>query len=92
MRLRDLLEECGSELEDTGRSLRGKLIQWQQRESRLQDELLENNFLLLDAGKIAVQMIGLRIEGEKHLQALQKLYRTLFFDRDIPGASYDYTL
>lgn len=33
----------------------------------------------------------LRIQGEKLLQQVQGLYRSLF-DKDIPGIAYDYTL
>jgi MoxR-like ATPase len=78
-------------LEETARQLRGKLVQWQQREKDLPGFIHNQNFLLIHTDQYAVKYTHLRIQGERILQALQGLYRTLF-DREIPGLQYDYTL
>ncbi|WP_218092042.1 AAA family ATPase [Paenibacillus solanacearum] len=85
------LEECRLELEETARELRGKLILWLQREKDLPGYIRNRNFLLLQTAQYAVKYTHLRIQGERILQTLQGLYRTLF-DREIPGVEYDYTL
>ncbi|WP_426454003.1 AAA family ATPase [Paenibacillus sp. S-38] len=85
------LEECRTELEETARELRGKLVQWLQREKDLPGFIHNRNFLLLHTAQYAVKYTHLRIQGERTLQSLQGLYRTLF-DREIPGLQYDYTL
>ncbi|TBL80323.1 AAA family ATPase [Paenibacillus thalictri] len=89
--MKRLTEECREELEETARKLRGKLVIWQQRETDLPGYIRNQNFLVLHAEQYAVKYTHLRIEGERILQTLQGLYRTLF-DRDIPGLHYDYTL
>jgi MoxR-like ATPase len=88
---RHLLEECRQELEETGRDLQSRLLNWQQREKDLHAFIREKNYLLVNVDKYAVKYAHLRIEGERILQMLQGLYRTLF-DREIPGVEYDYTL
>jgi MoxR-like ATPase len=90
-RMRHDLEECRIELEETARELRGKLVQWVQRERDLPGYIRNRNFLLLHTAQYAVRYTHLRIQGERILQTLQGLYRTLF-DREIPGVTYDYTL
>ncbi|MFC6229287.1 AAA family ATPase [Paenibacillus allorhizosphaerae] len=85
------LEECRQELEETARELRGKLTLWLQREKDLPGYIRNRNFLLLHTAQYAVKYTHLRIQGERILQTLQGLYRTLF-DREIPGVEYDYTL
>jgi MoxR-like ATPase len=88
---RDKLESCRVELEETARELRGKLIQWLQREKDLPGFIGNRNFLLLHTDRYAVKYAHLRIDGERILQSLQELYRNLF-GREIPGLHYDYTL
>ncbi|OXM87820.1 AAA family ATPase [Paenibacillus rigui] len=88
---REKLDRCKSELEDTARTLRGKLVQWQQREKDLPGYIRNQNFLIQHTDPYAVKYTHLRIQGERILQTLQGLYRTLF-DREIPGIHYDYTL
>lgn len=90
-RMRSDLEECRIELEETARELRGKLVQWVQSERDLPGYIRNRNFLLLHTAQYAVRYTHLRIQGERILQQLQGLYRTLF-DREIPGVTYDYTL
>ncbi|MBP1155578.1 MULTISPECIES: AAA family ATPase [unclassified Paenibacillus] len=85
------LEVCRTELEETARELRGKLVQWLQREKDLPGYIRNRNFLLIQTAQFAVKYTHLRIQGERTLQTLQGLYRTLF-DREIPGVEYDYTL
>lgn len=85
------LEDCRHELEETARELRGKLVQWLQREKDLPGFIRNRNFLLLHTDQYAVKYAHLRIQGERILQSLQGLYRTLF-DREIPGVEYNYTL
>ncbi len=85
------LEECRLELEETGRDLKNRLVTWQQRETDLHSYIREKNCLLVNVDKYAVKYAHLRIEGERILQMLQGLYRTIF-DREIPGVEYDYTL
>ncbi|UQZ81561.1 ATPase RavA [Paenibacillus konkukensis] len=89
--MKDKLESCRIELEETARALRGKLVQWQQREKDLPGYIRNQNFLLTQTDRFAVKYTHLRIQGERILQTLQGLYRTLF-DREIPGVQYDYTL
>ncbi|MDQ1909158.1 AAA family ATPase [Paenibacillus sp. GD4] len=90
-RMRLNLEECRIELEETAKELRGKLVQWVQREKDLPGYIRNRNFLLLNTAQYAVKYTHLRIQGERILQTLQGLYRTLY-DREIPGVTYDYTL
>ncbi|MEK8128526.1 AAA family ATPase [Paenibacillus filicis] len=85
------LEECKLELEETARELQGKLVQWLQREKDLPGYIRNRNFLVLQTAHFAVKYTHLRIQGERTLQTLQGLYRTLF-DRELPGVDYDYTL
>ncbi|WP_407668108.1 AAA family ATPase [Paenibacillus tyrfis] len=85
------LEECRLELEDKARELQSKLVQWLQREKDLPGYIRNRNFLLLQTAEYAVKYTHLRIQGERILQSMQGLYRTLF-DREIPGVQYDYTL
>ncbi|SDC50750.1 MoxR-like ATPase [Paenibacillus sp. UNCCL117] len=85
------LEECKLELEETARELQGKLVQWLQREKDLPGYIRNRNFLVLQTAHYAVKYTHLRIQGERTLQSLQGLYRTLF-DRELPGIEYDYTL
>ncbi|WP_372812803.1 AAA family ATPase [Paenibacillus sp.] len=85
------LEECKHELEETARELQGKLIQWLQREKDLPGYIRNRNFLVLQTAQYAVKYTHLRIQGERTLQTMQGLYRTLF-DRELPGIDYDYTL
>ncbi|GAA4878370.1 hypothetical protein GCM10023310_68020 [Paenibacillus vulneris] len=89
--MKQKLENCRVELEDTARALRGKLVQWQQREKDLPGYIRNQNFLLTQTDRFAVKYTHLRIQGERILQTIQGLYRTLF-DREIPGVQYDYTL
>ncbi|ULL15803.1 AAA family ATPase [Paenibacillus sp. H1-7] len=89
--MRDKLESCRIELEETARTLRGKLVQWQQREKDLPGYIRNQNYLLNQTDRFAVKYTHLRIQGERILQTVQGLYRTLF-DREIPGVQYDYTL
>jgi MoxR-like ATPase len=88
---RSLLEQCRQELEETARELRNRLQTWQQKEQDLNAYIREKNFLIANVDKYAVKYAHLRIEGERILQILQGLYRTIF-DREIAGAEYDYTL
>jgi MoxR-like ATPase len=88
---KERLEQCKAELEETARQLRGKLVQWQQREKDWPGYIRNQNFLLIHTDRFAVKYTHLRIQGERILQTLQGLYRTLF-DREIPGVQYDYTL
>jgi MoxR-like ATPase len=90
-RSRALLEECRTELEESARVLRNKLAAWQQREQQLPEWIRSQNFLLLHPDAYAVKFSHLRTQGERILQTMQGLYRTLF-DREIPGIAYDYTL
>jgi MoxR-like ATPase len=85
------LENCRTELEETARSLRGRLVAWQERERNLPEWIAEQTIFLLHADQYAVKFTHLRIQGERILQTVQGLYRTLF-DREIPGIVYDYTL
>ncbi|WP_134683973.1 AAA family ATPase [Brevibacillus migulae] len=89
--LRVLLEEARLEIEETARDLRARLLAWLQKEKDLAAFIREKNYLIADAEKYAVKYAHLRIEGERTLQVLQGLYRTIF-DREIPGCEYDYTL
>ncbi|SFL82327.1 MoxR-like ATPase [Paenibacillus sp. 1_12] len=89
--LKNRLEQCKQELEETARLLRGKLVQWQQREKDWPGYIRNQNFLLIQTDRFAVKYTHLRIQGERILQTLQGLYRTLF-DCEIPGVQYDYTL
>ena len=89
--LRALLEEARLEIEETARDLRAKLLAWLQKEKDLAAFIREKNYLIADIDKYAVKYAHLRIEGERTLQVLQGLYRTIF-DREIPGCDYDYTL
>ncbi|MFB0830512.1 AAA family ATPase [Brevibacillus laterosporus] len=86
-----MLEQCRIELEETGRHLQQKLTDWLKQEADLPGYLLEKNFMLLHVESYTVKFAHLRLEGERHLQILQGLYRTLF-DRELPGVEYDYTL
>lgn len=86
-----LLEESREEVEETARDLRNRLIQWEKREHDLHAYVLEKNRLIPHAEKYAVKYSYLRIEGERILQQLQRTYRTIF-DKEIPGADYDFTL
>lgn len=88
---RSLLEQCRLDLEETARDLRNRLTSWQQREKDLHAFIREKNELITNVDKYAVKYAHLRIEGERILQMLQGLYRTIF-DQEIPGAEYDYTL
>jgi MoxR-like ATPase len=85
------LEKCRTELEETARSLRGRLVAWQEKERRLPEWIAEQTIFLLHPDQYAVKFTHLRIQGERILQTVQGLYRTLF-DREIPGVLYDYTL
>lgn len=89
--MKRLTEQCRDELEETARQLRGKLVVWQQREKDLPRFIRNQNFMAMHADQYAVKYSRLRIQGERILQTLQGLYRTLF-DREIPGLQYDYTL
>jgi len=89
--LKALLEEARLEIEGTARDLRARLLAWLQKEKDLAAFIREKNYLIADAEKYAVKYAHLRIEGERTLQVLQGLYRTIF-DREIPGCEYDYTL
>ncbi|WJQ78988.1 AAA family ATPase [Brevibacillus brevis] len=86
-----LLEESREEVEETARDLRNRLIQWEKREHDLHAYVLEKNRLIPHVEKYAVKYSYLRIEGERILQQLQRTYRTIF-DKEIPGADYDFTL
>ncbi|NGQ95743.1 AAA domain-containing protein [Brevibacillus sp. SYP-B805] len=88
---RSMLEECRQELEETARELRGRLLQWLEKEKDLASYIREKNYLIDNVDKYAVKYAHLRMEGERILQVLQGLYRTIF-DREIPGCEYDYTL
>lgn len=90
-RNRKLLEECQVELEETARDLRNRLIQWQKREQDLHAFIFEKNRLIANVEKYTVKYSYLRIEGEGILQQLLHTYRTVF-DKELPGAEYDYTL
>ncbi|MCG3084667.1 ATPase, partial [Anoxybacillus sp. LAT27] len=79
---------CRLELEETGRDLRNRLLQWQQREQDLTAYVREKNRLLPNPEKYTVKYAHLRIEGERILQMLQGVYRTVF-DRELPGTDYD---
>jgi MoxR-like ATPase len=86
-----LLDKCRDEVEHAARELRQKLVVWQQREKDLPGYIRNQNMLVLHAEQYAVKYAHLRIQGERVLQTLQGLYRTLF-DKEIPGFQYDYTL
>lgn len=86
-----MTDEARSELEETARSLQGRLVAWQEKEKQLPAWIESQSVFILHADEYAVRFTHLRIGGEKVLQQLQGLYRTLF-DKDIPGVSYDYTL
>lgn len=88
---RTLLEQCRLELEETARELRNRLLAWQQKEKDLNAYIREKNYLIIHVDKYAVKYTHLRIEGERILQILQGLYRTIF-DKEIAGTEYDYTL
>ncbi|MED1791533.1 AAA family ATPase [Brevibacillus nitrificans] len=90
-RNRQLLEESRTELEETARDLRYRLLQWQKREQDLAAFVFEKNRLIHNPEKYTVKYAYLRIEGERILQQLQKTYRTVF-DQEIAGTAYDYTL
>lgn len=90
-RFRLLLEECRNQLEESARTLRNRLMDWQQHEKDLPAFLRRKNILLHQVEKYTVKFTHLRIEGERLLQMLQGIYRTIF-DREIAGAEYDYTL
>ncbi|ASS67179.1 MULTISPECIES: AAA family ATPase [unclassified Paenibacillus] len=90
-RLVSMTDEARSELEETARSLQGRLVAWQEKEKQLPAWIESQSVFILHADEYAVRFTHLRIGGEKVLQQLQGLYRTLF-DKDIPGVSYDYTL
>ncbi|MED1949511.1 AAA family ATPase [Brevibacillus centrosporus] len=90
-RNRQLLEESRTELEETARDLRNRLLQWQKREQDLTAYVFEKNRLIHNPEKYTVKYAYLRIEGERILQQLQKTYRTVF-DQEIAGTAYDYTL
>ncbi|RNB88417.1 AAA family ATPase [Brevibacillus nitrificans] len=90
-RNRQLLEESRTELEETARDLRNRLLQWQKREQDLTAFVFEKNRLIHNPEKYTVKYAYLRIEGERILQQLQKTYRTVF-DQEIAGTAYDYTL
>lgn len=89
-RNRQLLEESRVDLEETARDLRNRLIQWQKQEHDLPAFLLEKNRLIPNVEKYTVKYAYLRIEGERILQELQRVYRTVF-DQPISGTEYDYT-
>ncbi|USG68238.1 AAA family ATPase [Brevibacillus ruminantium] len=88
---RDLLEECRLELEEAGRELRNRLVEAQKREQNMRQYVFEKNRLIFELDKFALKYVHLRVEGERILQMLQGVYRTVF-DREIAGAEYDYTL
>jgi len=90
-RLKLTLEDCRAELEETARSLRGRLINWQEKEKKLPEWIASQSVFLQYPEQYAVKFTHLRIQGERILQSVQGLYRTLF-DREIPGIVYDYTL
>ncbi|UJF35888.1 AAA family ATPase [Paenibacillus hexagrammi] len=90
-RLKAATEECRSELEETARSLRGRLMSWQEKEKNLTEWIASQSIFLLHPDQYAVKFTHLRIQGERILQSVQGLYRTLF-DKEIPGIVYDYTL
>ncbi|UFJ43266.1 AAA family ATPase [Brevibacillus humidisoli] len=90
-RYRSMLEQCRAEVEEAARALRTQLQQWQQAEQDITGYILGKNFLIHNLQKYAVKYSHLRIEGERLLQMLQGIYRTIF-DREIPGVEYDYTL
>ncbi|WP_166246077.1 AAA family ATPase [Paenibacillus turpanensis] len=84
------LEACRAELEDSAKQLRAGLLRWREKEAAAAKEIGETNFLVLDPGQYAVKLAFVRLDGEKLLQRMHALYRALF-DRDLPGAEYDYT-
>lgn len=86
-----LLEQCRMELEETARELRNRLLDAQQREQNMNSFVREKNRLIIEQEKYALKYVHLRVEGERILQMLQGVYRTVF-DREIAGADYDYTL
>ncbi|MGC5327880.1 AAA family ATPase [Brevibacillus sp. SYSU BS000544] len=88
---RVILEECRLELEETARALRNRLLDWQSKEKDLPAYIKSKNMLIYQVEKYTVKYTHLRIEGERLLQMLQGVYRTVF-DREIAGAEYDYTL
>ena len=90
-RMKGLLDDARAELEEAARSLQGRLTAWQDKEKQLPDWIAAQSVFVLHADEYAVRFTRLRIQGEKVLQGLQGLYRTLF-DKDLPGVSYDYTL
>ncbi|MGN7457293.1 AAA family ATPase [Paenibacillus pasadenensis] len=90
-RLKGQLDEARAELEDAARSLQGRLTAWQEREKQLPEWIAAQSVFVLHADEYAVRFTRLRIQGEKLLQQVQGLYRSLF-DKDIPGIAYDYTL
>ncbi|MFT9848223.1 AAA family ATPase [Aneurinibacillus sp. REN35] len=91
VRAQSLLETCRVEIEKTARELRDKLLMWQEKEKDMAAYLRGRNFLLLQPDRYAVKYTRLRIQGERILQSLQGIYRTLF-DKEVPGTAYDYTL
>lgn len=91
VRAQSLLETCRVEIEETARKLRDKLLMWQEKEKDMAAYLRSRNFLLLQPDRYAVKYTRLRIQGERILQSLQGIYRTLF-DKEVPGTAYDYTL
>ncbi|QJC53720.1 AAA domain-containing protein [Paenibacillus albicereus] len=90
-RLKGQLDEARAELEETARSLQGRLTAWQEREKQLPAWIAAQSVFVLYPDEYAVRFTRLRIQGEKLLQQVQGLYRSLF-DKDIPGIAYDYTL
>ncbi|PLT48495.1 putative regulator protein [Paenibacillus pasadenensis] len=90
-RLKGQLDEARAELEDAARSLQGRLTAWQEWEKQLPEWIAAQSVFVLHADEYAVRFTRLRIQGEKLLQQVQGLYRSLF-DKDIPGIAYDYTL
>ncbi len=53
--------------------------------------IYEKNRLIHQVDKYTVKYVHLRVEGERILQMIQGVYRTVF-DREIAGTEYDYTL
>lgn len=88
---RAMLEQCRWELEETARELKNRLVAWLQKEKDLEAYIRGKNYLILKAETYTVKFAHLRVEGERILQVLQGLYRTIF-DKEIPGIDYDYTL
>ncbi len=90
-RFKTMIERCRQEVEEAARELKQQLLAWQQTEKELVSFIRQKNYLIEHPEKYTVTYAHLRIEGERLLQLLQGLYRTIF-DREIPGADYDYTL